>query len=673
VGSLSAMAPPPRQARSPYGRVEFIDPRGGHSARPAVTVAAILLSCILITPARASPEEAPAKTFTVLGRVVDERRSRVSGALVRVHGRRVDDAPVSEGTTDARGRFRVEIPVADLVTASDAQWGVVVHHGGRVGVGSTTSSAHGVVFAGTIVVKPGLDVPVRLADRRAGVPVRARLSSNRGLPCAEAESDAEGRAVLRNVPPTWISIDAGELHAERDLEQERAPVPEVSLAARPLRPVVVGVTGVPPEARERTWVEVLHPRRFGRPIQRFSLARAGEGPLDVPPAALIRAVTEHPSPPRGIARWVELPAGASRVDVHVDQPIPMRWPVSAGSARVPPDGTVLRVRPLAGADQWAFPTSARVDRGHIAVDAVGWETQSAWAFAPDGSVARLIRSPYGRGPFPTKFQRARTIDVRLRETDGRPIVGALVGDYDVNRPPVLLPPTDANGRTRLVEFGEGPLHLRLAEGAPSWRALPKVESSGDATLDVVLPPKVTVVLRLLLDGRPSLPSRYNLSCLSQDIEDAEEDAERGEIRFVARPSEAGAPMTLFFGGAFGWTPEEGARLGGLRPTVVPGVPLTLRFRRLGIVRVRLSAPNTAADDGRRVVLETYEGDRWRTVSDKGSWNEDLSISAGHSLLMPLDRGTWRLRDEATGRATAPVVIGATAPEEIVERVLEIGP
>ena len=118
---------------------------------------------------------------------------------------------------------------------------------------------------------------------------------------------------------------------------------------------------------------------------------------------------------------------------------------------MPPDGTVLRVVRVAGRDDWAFPTSARVERGHIVVDAVGWETQVAWALAPDGSVARLMRSPNGRGPFPTEFQRARTITVRLRETDGPPIVGALLNlNYgpEWGRFPIVDRPTDAEGRTR---------------------------------------------------------------------------------------------------------------------------------------------------------------------------------------------------------------------------------
>lgn len=630
----------------------------------------MLLLGVLATQAWSAPAEVTPGTFTILGRVVDEGRARVAGAVVRVHVSVVQE-PASEVRTDARGRFRFEIPVADLATTSDTTWYVLARHDARVGVGSTSYSSHGVGFVETIVVKPGLDVPVRIPGARAGVRVRAWDRPSSGHPCAEAQTDAEGRAVLRNLPSTWVSIEAGELAAGLDLRQEVAPVPEVRLAARPMLPVVVDVAGVPPEARERTWVEVLHPNRFGRPIQRLPLAQVTQGPIDVPPAAFLRAGTDHASPPRSVSRWVELSAGTRRVELHVVQPRPFRWPATAGSAPVPPDGAVLRVLRLASADEWAFPALARIERGQVAVDAVGEETQMVWAFAPDGSAARLVRSPYGREPLPTEFRRARTIHVRLREADGRPVVGALVwGNRDNSRPPIVIPPTDAEGRTRLVEFADGPLDFTISEGAPSLRRLARVETDGDATLDVVLLPKVTVVLRVLLDGRPGLPSQYRVSCLGQDIEDAEEDAVRGEIRFEARPPAQGAAMEVYFGGALGWTPEGGREIGGLRRTVDPGVPLTLRLRRQGILRVRLSGAK-ATDRARRVFLESSHGDRWEPMNRK--WDEELYLHAVRPLVVRVDPGTWRLRDDETGRSTDPVVIGAPAAQEVVERTLEIGP
>jgi hypothetical protein len=634
--------------------------------------AILLLLGALATPARSSPVDAPPPTtFTVLGRVVDESRARVAGAVVTVQRGGID-APPSEGTTDARGRFRFEIPVDDLLTASDDSWGVTVRHGGRVGAGRTASSVHGVGFAGTIVVRPGLDVPVRIAERRAGVRVRAWTGPITSPAYAEAETDAEGRAVLRNLPRIRIEIQADELSAGVDLTESAAPVPQVNLARRPRVPVVVGVTGVPPEARQRTWVEVRD-RRGWRSVERIPLARAVEGTLDVPAGADLRAVTEYPSPPRATSPWIDVPAGDRvwRIDLDVEQPRPLRWPVNAGSAPVPPDGTVLRVLRLANSDYRAFPSSARIERGQIVVDAVGPEPEIVWAFAPDGSAARLVTSPYGRGPLPTEFRRQRTIDVRLRESDGRPVVGALVREWyeSTLRAPILLRPTDAEGRTRVVLLHDEGIGLALAEGAWSWRPLAAVEPGVDATLDLTLPPKVPVALRLLLDGQPGIPAEYHLSCLAQDVEEAEEDVQRGEIRFEARPSAEGT-MEIFFG-APGFTPEDGPGIGGLRRTVAPGVPLTLRLRRLAMLRVRLSATSAAEGDGREVILESAQGDAWRPMARK-PWDERLYVSADSGLLVPIDRGTWRVRDPKTGRTTEPVVIGTPAPEQVVERTLDVG-
>jgi hypothetical protein len=450
---------------------------------------------------------------------------------------------------------------------------------------------------------------------------------------------------------------------------------EIALDVTTRPPLTVRVAG----AKEAA-LELRSPWEPDREVETRTLGDGGVLEIaDLPAGPVeLRAVA-----PRTASRWETVGPERTEVTLEIPPHRPMQWDVPPASAGSPPDGTALTVVPERTGGRHPFPDEVRFQRGRIVAEGVGHEHGVAWAVAPEGTRARLVVKPDGSGGLATRFRFPRRIDLRLREADGSPVVGAQVRNRSVLAHVVgVTAPTDVDGRTSITVVGSGECELVVEEGARSWRDLVEVNLASEfGPLDVTLPPRQDVVLKVTIDGKPGLPSEYVLRCASQEVEDAAEDAQKGEIRFRARPRKAGDPVTVQFE-AWGFFPEEGFTeqgrvFGGwsfpaaYRKAEV-GPEVTLALRRAGQLRLSLTGRNEAG--GRReLVVERRVGEEWRKEDPPG---RPMGLSAGRGeddrvVHLTLDRGRWRVRDPKSGRATEPFDL--PAPSLVVERTLDLGP
>jgi hypothetical protein len=379
-------------------------------------------------------------------------------------------------------------------------------------------------------------------------------------------------------------------------------------------------------------------------------------------------VSGAPAAPRRLALAPAVPEPETPAEAAAP-PHTSRCAAKAGTAPVPPDGTVLRLERLlpGGADPVA--TKAYAAGGEVVVEGVRDDLR-AWGVAPDGARAKLVDSPYGRGGLPTTFEAARRLDLMVVDESGVPVTGALL--TATSGPSGWLvrhAVTDARGGASFEGLMGADADVRMAEGADAFRGIAHALFRGPTTeMRVTVPAAEAYLVRVLIDGKPGLPSLYDLRAHGQDVVPTREDAATGEIRFRARPERRGAPIHLQME-ALGCYPVEGDVEGGRVyggadlqfPAAYrmgkPGEPATFSFRRGGVLRVRARGAFPARSN---VKLEREVGGRW-----EGAYAPGHVVGYGYMdfhrapvFHVTLDAGRWRVRETQTGATTEPVDVPA---------------
>jgi hypothetical protein len=469
----------------------------------------------------------PSGFVRVRGIVIDERRRPLAGARIET---RNDAGFCAKTRSKEDGAFFGVVP-----DRPSARWLLTA----RTDDGHRADQPFGLrPDLGRIVLRPARDVAVRVTQNEAPVPdarVFVRVYYGWHEPIHVVTTDGDGRATLpiAEVRYTLVAHKAGVGRAVvRVYESTLLPDP-VLLVLQPMEPMRVRVvdrdTGEPVAgAQVMVWEQGSFKVSHLPPLSIAPTGRDGWTTIEgvAKEVLRLRAVAEGYPPSSDFGRGVKRPEGVLELGKRVQ----LRWQILPGDAPVPPDGTELVLKQSPNlSNHWA-PSRGHMERTWLAVEANDGFC-SPFAFAPDGAIANLDYAEVDDvwGPQPSSFRRPRSLTVRLRRHDGEPAAGVRLS-------------LDGVG----VEWG---CEARLTDeqGVARWTGIyaPKrdVKAYGavlgtidfgdgvtvDQVLDAKLPEPVAVVAKVTLDGKPGLPTTYELWANDfQPIIDREE-AEAGML------------------------------------------------------------------------------------------------------------------------------------------------
>ena len=613
------------------------------------------------------------------GRVVDERRTPVEGATVRV----TRPAGESSSVSAADGRFVLDAgpPPSDRPETAGIHASVP---DGRGGIASVTigAGATGEIDAGTIAIVPSDAVRVRVTD--TGEPVvgaEVWAAHWNGGRCVQARTAADGTATLAAVPRIQLTLGAyvkgrGRAYLELDADRDGSSVRELKLTSRSVRVLVVEAGSNRPRAGERIAVMasfeaigIWHFPRYDPPLVAAPTGEDGVTTIgDVPAGDELRLVREIPgAAPRSSPDWygagVRVAAGATEARIEVAPTRTVRWRIVAGDVAPPAEGSILPVAWDSGSGT-PLPeglSSVRVADGVLVADAVGRGHVHAFAVAPDGSRAKLFAKDGADEGSEASFLRGRTGEVRLVERGGVPVAGMALRLHNAgNQPLDDAVVTDADGRARFEGLSPATGRVEvLGPGEwPVWFGTVDISSS-DASVEWTVPAERSVVLRVTLDGVRRLPAAFKVSGSAVQATGLTEDPATAEIRFRVRPPRCAetAFMTLYGEGIC--AADFKVPTAGGEPVVID-LPLTAG--RTLTARILLPA-GVAERAPEAILLERWGASdaRWLRAFVPSAANGVVPGDDGIARLGPLPPGRYRLRDRTTGACSDVVELGASDP------------
>jgi hypothetical protein len=662
----------------------------------------------------ASPPMSPtsvAAEFPVLwtGRVVDARRKPVAGVDVSLH---IGTAARANARSGRDGRFELtgwrewaalapEDSAANVLTARgpDGTFGAqqvwLPRPGGSIFTPPRDPNDTAPHDLGTLVLLPAhaLDVSIFDATDAVEIEVRSLALQQFVLACAELGGATTAHFDALPAGPLLVQATDGARSASQRvfLPDESA----VTLALRDLHSfdvIVVDLnSGEPiPGARLSVHETYAIPATFeGGGMSSQDVHAMRELSLSVEPtnsAGVARI--EGLETARGISLGVEASGYRSVPDPsdHGSQLVPLerngettrielrrrtsrtvRWPIVAGDAPVPADGSRVELRVAPGSSM--NPTSelagvGRMEGSQLVVE--GFESHRAFlARADDGALARVwVDSGADLGK-ESSFSPPRAIEIVVRNAAGELVRGAAATARNQGNNPVCdFVRTDEQGRATLKDlFGElVDVHVYAPDGkTPGFNAGAVDLTKGDGRIDVVLPGTFLARASVTVDGEARLPARFH--AWPPPIE---EDAERAEWLFeLAKPS-AGETTNVLV---------TAAGLAPARAKVAPRVdgeptPFTLEFTSAGELLVELRGTPSRAPE---VTPESFDektnawiGGGFRSINGLRTPNGPR----GGFRFAGLTPGRWRVLDKSSGVASSEATIAPGALRASV--VLEIG-
>jgi hypothetical protein len=524
------------------------------------------------SPAPSASEPTPSDSVRAIGRVVDDRRQPVIGASVLLRRPAQDDAAQ---TTGQAGRFEFSL-ARPRFERREVLFAFVVD-GNRVGIAETSfvekdgPLAADPVDFGAIVVRDGgaLHVRALASDDKpvADAVVQAQLGETWRLG-PRATTDAAGLATFAALPigPVRLVATALDGSAGTGIARIDASAPnEAMVRLAPTRDVDVVVRDLEGQPIEGALVAVVE-RRLVDDQGVVGFVGRSEGGLAFEP-------TPSPTDEQGRTRvrglrpdlggWITaskegfesshersrptsiaLPTEIAPIQLALQRPSPrvLRWHVRPGAAPVPPDGSVIRLQKVSRSEFPGTippPSQGRMEGGDLVVDSIVFGSPlTAWAVAPDDSIAYVSDPNYSRGESTIEFAPSRSLTVVLRDEGGRPLAGWLVAASVDPRPRNrfegndLLERTDADGRATFRRLAPQHRVVRALydDRSSSIQVGDADLESGDVTLEATVPARFETILSIRIDGEPRLPASYELSAWGGVARAAtEEDPDRGEL------------------------------------------------------------------------------------------------------------------------------------------------
>jgi hypothetical protein len=665
--------------------------------------------------ATAAAPPADASAVVIAGRILDERRRPVAGCdvtLLRV------GAAATHARSDDEGRFILATARLDAVDRKGTSLYALAADG-RCAVAwvdltrsrEDESSPGDPLDAGDLIAAPGGRLRVGVVDERgpvADVALELGCGDDRRR-APPATSGADGGAEWPALPPGTVRVRAfsadarsgvasGELAAGHTLELE--------LRLGPTRAVDVVVCDEKGRPIEGTHVAVLEDGAFNRDPGRGFFVERNAYSLELPLATAptdAAGRTRIAALPKDVAGWLRaerdgcemsgsdrwptwrplpLADGVTRVELGLRAPTPneLRWHVRAGAAPVPPEGSTIRIALIRNTWQSEIHPPARgvIKDGNLVVaSSLVGSVLTAWAIAPDDSIA-LIEDPRYSGNADTiSFAPGRRLTVTVRDVEGCPVRGAriteMIEDKDQREESKFLSSarTDANGVARffpLLPSRRIVLVERTPEGSPPVRIGVVDLTQGDVALEKTLPAPRAATLAFEIDGERRLPQRYTLRGPLVGGRARREDPAHGEVQIDLEEPGAPVPQQIFVE-APGFRPCEviiPATTGASEPFVV--VPL----ERGGTLVARiLSTPS----DPPRPHLERLDAATGRFAPLRGSpeWIQSPNDGPDRYEFTALAPGRYRVADGVrygqidrsyVASDAVDVTVGATAYVEL---------
>ena len=621
-------------------------------------------------PADASTpgEVAPPRVVRLSGRVIDERRHPVAGVSVHLW----DNAPASTATTDSAGRFHFDVARPEPPMYRSA--GLYARAAdGRV---ATATAAIGVVDRDVdeLVLAVGHEVAVEVLDDAGPVASARVVAFHRSpidgvgaVPAVEATTDPHGRATVRLSPGrAALDVSAGDRRGECDTRVPTRDGDPVVVRLGPTRDVEVTVVEVGTDAPiPGAIVEVYRLRRWPRFERRDRYLPLRDPPPSdddgrtvirglFPSDRLLLDVKAPGRPPHeSIGPWLLVKSGVTSIRAELGAPRTYRWPVVAGESPVPPDGATIALTPELNAGITWIPTTARMEGDHLVTNGFG-RYALAIATAPDGSMARLFGLLDQDCPV-VSFRPARTVDVFVRDAEGRPVQGVFVALRNQGNVPITRPClSDEGARVRFDGLFERLVDVAAGTDSIGFGGVvgPSVDlEAGSGSVVVALGREVTVTLHLTIDGEPRLPPRYEvIDARHTPLTDVLEDPGSGELRARTFIDEDEESVRLLL------TAPGFANVAlDVRPGLASTVDRNVELARAGALDVTLIGESRSIV----VVLDRWDADReaWERLNVQTA---DLGPDAFQ--FGGLRPGRYRVLEANTRIVSEPVdVMAASAP------------
>jgi hypothetical protein len=686
TASLDEAAPPPDAREAARGAVEV------RATSPA-------------TPASADDELPVLWT----GRVVDARRRPVSDVEVFLH---IGASARVSARSGRDGRFELKASrdwaardpapfAAEVLTARGpngdfaAQQVRLRRPGGSLFAPPRDSGDTAPHDLGALVLLPARTLDVSILDATDAVEVEVRSLALQQFVLARASLPGATTAHFDALPAGPLLVHATD--GARSASQ-RVFLPDegaVTLALRELAAfdvlVVDADSGAPiPRARLRVHESYAIPATFeGGGMSAQDVHAMRELSLDVPmtdsagmtriegletargvslgvEASGYRSVPDPSEPMSGLVP-LERNGEPTRISLSRRSSRTVRWPIVAGDAAVPADGSRVELRGAPGASM--NPTSELAGVGHMQGSQLvveDFESRGAFvARADDGALARVWVDRGSDSGKESSFSPPRTIEIVVRNAAGAPVRGAAVTARNQGNVPVCdFVRTDEHGRATLKGLlGElVDVYVLAPEGrTPGVNAGAVDLSKGDGRIEAVLPGTFLARASVTVDGEPRLPSRFE--AWPPPIE---EDAERGEWLFELTAPAVGETTGVLVT-ATGLAPARAkiAPNADGKPT-----PFALEFTSAGELLVELRGTPSRTPE---VVLESFDektkawiGGGFRSLNGLRTPNGPR----GGFRFAGLHPGLWRALDKTSGVASSEAAIAPDALRASV--VLEIG-
>lgn len=360
----------------------------------------------------------------------------------------------------------------------------------------------------------------------------------------------------------------------------------------------------------------------------------------------------------------QVPLGATSVRFTLSRKVverTARWPIEAKEVPLPPDGTTLKLRRSTlhrRSDDPDPPSSARVESGMIVVDALNNTLVDLLAEAPDGSIARLEIDENENEGRPISFRASHTIDVVVRDADGRAVEGARIQAHNQGNNPLNdYVPTDASGHAVLRGLYSELVSVYVrAPASMGWGEIAGVVdlTKGDGRIEYTLPHTVEAELRLRIDGKPMLPSKYRVRA-EAIVNVVREDPEKGlVILSVTVPANAKDVPLLFESADFSSAQVKLVLVRDERPRAIE-----IDFAPSAVVVAHAEQPRNQAVSLR---LETWNAEqkKWVTAALNRFFHGMKAPNApgGAFRFDDCTPGRYRVRDEETNIVSTEAELAA---------------
>ncbi|MEW6747162.1 MAG: carboxypeptidase-like regulatory domain-containing protein [Planctomycetota bacterium] len=639
------------------------------------------------------------------GRVVDEARLPVSGALVTLTFPGLDQAAA---LTDGAGRFDLLAGPRQPVEVLKGSL-VARHLGGRVAVRQSYLHSQRIMWrapsdverdtidAGVLVLHPASQVRVQVAASSgfvSGVTVRAEWGEDRLL-VGEQTTDASGSTTFE-APSGDLALIAI-AQGQRGRANVKVPLPstdQVQIVLEPTWDVLVrvrdGETSAPIAGAMITLLEETRDYFDHEPLGGSGTGLSARRlPLDLPltdaigelrvgqfgrdQKIVVRAERKGLKSLANGARGTHYPTDYVQAQTSVDSPVvtlelymvprsltDREWQVDHSECgRAPADAAVHLIAvnpeiPIAGSETARLEGSRLLGTGldpHIGYVAV----------APDGCLAMLRATMRDV----LLFRVPRRLSVTVRRADGAPAAGVLVsvrkGYSDLARP--LR--TDASGRVTFEALYPNFAQVSARRSGYRETLAGTVDlERGDASLTCDLPRERELLVRVTIDEKPRLPAEYELALsdgsLSRLIraELIQERPQQGELLLPVDEPSAGNPLHLQLL-APGFAPQNATvELGPDDPAVVK-----FELQRRGILRLRVHPP--ADGQMRLALLIQRDGELRPLTRTLDNSEERVSRSAdGVIEVRDLVPGVYQVSDELSGCKGEKATLTADATVEL---------